>query len=66
MVVIAYNKYGCYSDVVFKLRDCVPSVKYSRICNVLRLWRISLILTYRIYRPYDSNTLVHITQKLIE
>ena len=24
--------------VVFKMRDSVPSVRYSSICNVLRLW----------------------------
>ena len=29
--------------VVFKMRDSVPSVRYSSICNVLRLWKISLI-----------------------
>ena len=36
------------------MRDSVPSVSYSRICNVLRLWRIWLIPTYRVYRLYDS------------
>ena len=39
--------------VVFKLRDSVSSVRYSTICNVLRLWRTSLIPTYRVYRLYD-------------
>ena len=29
--------------VVFKMCDSVPSARYSSICNVLRLWSISLI-----------------------
>ena len=29
--------------VAFKMRDSVPSARYSSICNVLRLWSISLI-----------------------
>ena len=29
--------------VVFKMRDSVPSVRYSCVCNVLRLRRIGLI-----------------------
>ena len=28
------------------MRDSVPSARYSSVCNVLRLWRISLIPTY--------------------
>ena len=39
--------------VVFKMRDSVPSVSYSSVCNVLRQWSISLIPTYRVYRLYD-------------
>ena len=40
--------------VLFKLRDSVPSTRYSSVCNVLRLLRISLILpTYRVYQFYD-------------
>ena len=39
--------------VVFKMRDSVPSVRYSSVCNVLRQWSISLIPTYRVYRLYD-------------
>ena len=35
------------------MRDSVPSVRYSSICNVLRLWRMSLIPTYRVYGLYD-------------
>ena len=39
--------------VVFKMRDVVPSERYSPVCNVLRLWRMWLIPTYRVYRLYD-------------
>ena len=39
--------------VVFKMRDSVPSTRYSSVCNVLRQWRIWLIPTYRVYRLYD-------------
>ena len=35
------------------MRDSVPSARYSSVYNVLRLWSISLIPTYRIYRLYD-------------
>ena len=37
----------------FKMRDSVPSARYSPICNVLRQWKTSLIPTYRVYRLYD-------------
>ena len=36
------------------MRDSVPSARYSSVCNVLRLWSISLIPTYRVYRLYDN------------
>ena len=39
--------------VVFKKCDCVPSARYSIVCNVLHQWSISLIPTYRVYRLYD-------------
>ena len=39
--------------VVFKMRDSLPSARYSSVCNVMRLWNISLIHTYRVYRLYD-------------
>ena len=32
--------------VVFKMRDSVPSPRYSPVCNVLREWKTSLIPTY--------------------
>ena len=35
------------------MRDSVPSPRYSPVCNVLRRWKTSLILTYRVYRLYD-------------
>ena len=34
---------------LFKMLDSVPSARYSSVCNVLRLWRISLIPTYKVY-----------------
>ena len=37
------------------MRDSVPSVSYSSVCNVLRQWNISLIPTYRVYRLYDDS-----------
>ena len=40
-------------DVVFKMRESVPSARYSSICNVLRQWNTSLIPIYRVYRLYD-------------
>ena len=39
--------------VVFKMRDSIPSARYSPICNVLRQWKTSLIPIYRVYRLYD-------------
>ena len=39
--------------VVFKMRDSVPSARYSPICNVLRQWKTSLIPIYRVYQLYD-------------
>ena len=45
--------------VVFKMRDSVPSARYSPICNVLRQWKTSLIPTYRVYRLYDFYTAQH-------
>ena len=45
------------------MRDSVPNAIYSSVCNVLRLWRILLIPTYRVYRLYDyknKNTITKI------
>ena len=39
--------------VVFKMRESVAIARYSPVCNVLRQWKTSLILTYRVYRLYD-------------
>ena len=36
------------------MRKSVPTARYSPVCNVLRQWKTSLILTYRVYRLYDS------------
>ena len=30
--------------VVFKMRESVPSARYSPVCNVLRQWKTSFIL----------------------
>ena len=38
------------------MRESVPSMRYSSICNVLRQSRIWLIPTYRVYRLYDNRT----------
>ena len=35
------------------MRENVPTARYSPVCNVLRQWKTSLILTYRVYRLYD-------------
>ena len=40
--------------VMFKMRESVPTARYSPVCNVLRQWKTSLILTYRVYRLYDK------------
>ena len=42
------------------LKCDVPSVRYSSVCNVLRLWRIWLIPTYRVYQLYDTTCLMQI------
>ena len=44
------------------MRDSVPIARYSSICSVLRLWRISLIPTYRVYRLYDSMIVPELAQ----
>ena len=36
------------------MRESVPIARYSPVCNVLRQWKTSLILTYRVYRLYDN------------
>ena len=40
-------------NILFKMCDSVLIARYSSVCNVLRLWNISLIPTYRVYRLYD-------------
>ena len=39
--------------LVFKMRESVPTARYSPVCNVLRQWKTSLILTY-IIESVDS------------
>ena len=34
------------------MRDSLPSARYSPVCNVLRQWKTSLILTY--LRPKNN------------
>ena len=48
--------------VVFKMRESVPTARYSPVCNVLRQWKTSLILTYRVYRLYDDTIIIIVTQ----
>ena len=55
--LVVVSKWSVILTLVFtvlKMRDSVPSARYSHVCNVLRLWRIWLIPTYRVYRLYDS------------
>ena len=40
-----YWKSAIEHMVVFKMRDSVPSARYSPMCNVLRQWKTSLIPT---------------------
>ena len=42
------------------MRESVPSARYSPVCNVLRQWKTSLILTYRVYRLYDIYIYIYI------
>ena len=51
------------------MRDSVPSARYSSVCNVLHLWSISLIATYRVstdsvmqYNRYMQNAGSHLKQ----
>ena len=50
--------------VVFKMRESVPIARYSPVCNVLRQWKTSLILTYRVYRLYDTDSMIYIIMML--
>ena len=34
------------------MRESVPTTRYLPVCNVLRQWKTSLLLTYRVYRLY--------------
>ena len=37
------------------MSESVLTARYSPVCNVLRQWKTSLILTYRVYRLYDTS-----------
>ena len=50
------GNYPWNTMVMFKMGDSVPSARYSSVCNVLRLWNISLIPTYSVYRFYDTES----------
>ena len=41
------------------MRESVATARYSPVCNVLRQWKTSLILTYRVYRLYDIRPKKH-------
>ena len=34
--------------------ETAPFLRYFRFCNVLRLWSVRAIPTYRVYRLYDK------------
>ena len=42
------------------LKVCIPSARYSNICNVLRLWCVWVIPTYRVYQLYDYIAMYHV------
>ena len=43
------------------MRGSVPITRYSSVCNVLRQWNISLIPTYRVYRLYDTDSMIYLS-----
>ena len=43
------------------MRESVPTARYSPVCNVLRQWKTSLILTFRVYRLYDISCCIYIS-----
>ena len=45
--------------VEFKMRNSVPSARYSPICNVLRQWKTSLIPIYRVYDSMIIDSIAH-------
>ena len=70
VIHLFYWKSAVNTMVVFKMRDSVPSPRYSPVCNVLRQWKTSLIPTYRVYRLYDTwpgpgSIIIIMIQKLI-
>ena len=49
------------------MRDSVPIARYSSVCNVLRLWRISLIPTYGLVQTIlaENNVIIESTGSMI-
>ena len=43
-----YCKLAVEHNGAFKMRESVPSPRYSPVCNVLRQWKTSFIPTYRV------------------
>ena len=47
------------------MRDSVPSPRYSPVCNVLRQWKTSLILTYRVLLiEFTDSMIVHAVTRM--
>ena len=44
------------------MRESVPTARYSPVCNVLRQWKTSLILTYKNHRLVREAILHHMLQ----
>ena len=36
------------------MRESVPTARYSPVCNVLRQWKTSLILTYKTEKTFKN------------
>ena len=45
------------NDVTVRSLISVPRPRYFRFCNVLHIWTIRAIPTYRVYRLYDRDVL---------
>ena len=57
IIAILYtHSIGNEHTVVFKVHDSVPTTRYSCVCNVLHLWKISLFPTYRVYQLYGTSS----------
>ena len=45
--------------------ESVHSLRYFRFCNVLHIWTIRAIPTYRVYRLYDNTVLLYIDGRIV-